>query len=94
MIRDMIQGWFFPEHEVLQRKYQDLTNRVSEARWWLSEFPDISRTARWIEASHAKYCGRNVEAVEGKPWINSIAEFRDYIRGLQPQVVNKEYNAS
>lgn len=84
MIKQALIEWLNPEHEILQRKYQDLINKVGEAQWWMgSEFPEASKTAKWIYASHAQYCGRNVHAVEDKPWINTISDFREYMRTLK-----------
>jgi hypothetical protein len=78
--------WLNPEHEILQRKYQDLANKVSEARWWMGyDFPDVAAATRWIQASHANYCGGKAEAVEDKPWIHTISDFREHMRAQKPR---------
>jgi hypothetical protein len=84
VIRDWLIEWLVPELAILERKYQNLQNRVSEARWWMgSEFPEVSNAMRWVEASHANYCGGREEAVKDKPWIHDISDFREHMRNAK-----------
>jgi hypothetical protein len=36
-----------------------------------------------VEASHVNYCGGKMEAVKDKPWIHSIADFREHMRAAK-----------
>ncbi|RZK43098.1 MAG: hypothetical protein EOO61_05135 [Hymenobacter sp.] len=86
-MKDYIVARFFPEYWNYKRKYHYLQQRVHEASYWLSEFPEVAKSMRWVLAADHFYWNDGTKpaypAVEDKPWIHTIGDFREYLRAAK-----------
>jgi len=84
-IRKRMAAWLDPETAREARKHFYLRLRLSEAADWLgADFPVVDAVIHWAkvrEVIHFAAVGDSLpEPVPGKPWINYISDFRQYLR--------------
>lgn len=86
MVRLTIARWLAPDIFNRSDRYGYLRNALSEAQRWLGyDFPEVDATIHWAKASEVNHFRKldapSVPTVPGKPWIWSISDFREHLRG-------------
>lgn len=81
-IRRILAQWLYPEvfQECWQWQFEYM--RVSDAYWWLGEFPEATATLRWILDHHQDWTRPVGEPLPERKhyWRSDIGSFREQLR--------------